>query len=428
MELKQFEVKGLFNSYDHLVSFPTTSGVAQQPAIVIIHGRNGVGKTTLLRMLDGIMRLDFTTFRNVPFSEAKLTFDNKRALQVKSETADGKLKYLKVSYGKYQAMLNPNHSGALTEEEQLAVSNFRDEFFRDVVGIAFEYIDIERLSRIKEARLSEAQLEALAMPREYYFSPSGKIVSNGLNIKSKKVRDSSISLDKRVAEFINSAQINYRQFFSSTEPDLFPKILEKLSGHETVDIEKDKLKSQLRFVIDQDKITERFGLESDKWDYSQIVSKIDLLDNHPGTKQNALTILSVYAEHLASRAQERKLVADRLLTFEKLLSEFFVGKEVRIDSVEGMRISTAGKKPLKESDLSSGEYHLLYLMVSALVTKQKGTILAIDEPEMSMHIAWQRKLVSALIRCASGAEPLFIFATHSPDLVSSYREAMIDLG
>jgi predicted ATPase len=156
-----------------------------------------------------------------------------------------------------------------------------------------------------------------------------------------------------------------------------------------------------------------------------------MLDKHPETKQHALTVLSVYAEHLASRAQERKLVGDRLLTFEKLLSDFFAGKEVRIDSAEGMKIFTTNtpiKVTLKETDLSSGEYHLLYLMVSALVTKQKGTILAIDEPEMSMHIAWQRKLIPALIECASGAEPLFIFATHSPDLASSYSDSMIDLG
>ncbi|TGQ71510.1 ATP-binding protein [Mesorhizobium sp. M00.F.Ca.ET.186.01.1.1] len=263
---------------------------------------------------------------------------------------------------------------------------------------------------------------------EIFYSQSGQILTSKVNKKAKRGRDPSVSLDKRVAEFVNSAQINYRQFFSSTEPDLFPKILEKLSGEAPIDIDVSKLKAQLRAVRDQDKLTERLGLESDRWDYKQIVSKIDLLDNHPETKQHALTVLSVYAEHLASRAQERKLVSDRILTFERLLSEFLTGKEVRIDSNSGMKIYTENKGTLKESDLSSGEYHLLYLMVSALVTRQKGTILAIDEPEMSMHIAWQRKLIPALIECASGAEPLFIFATHSPDLASSYSDSMIDLG
>lgn len=66
-------------------------------------------------------------------------------------------------------------------------------------------------------------------------------------------------------------------------------------------------------------------------------------------------------------------------------------------------------------------------MVAALVTRRRGTVIAIDEPEMSMHIAWQRRLVPALVECASGAEPLFIFATHSPDVASSFPQALVEL-
>jgi predicted ATPase len=64
-------------------------------------------------------------------------------------------------------------------------------------------------------------------------------------------------------------------------------------------------------------------------------------------------------------------------------------------------------------------------MVAALVTKRRGTVIAIDEPEMSMHIAWQRKLVDALLRCASNASPQFIFATHAPDIVAEHRESLV---
>lgn len=427
MELKRFEVYGLFNSLDHKVEFPSTTRTSQRAAVLIIHGRNGVGKTTLLRMLDGIIRLDFSTFRQTPFREARLTFNNGKNLLVVPNRTGGILQSISVIYNKIEALLHPAKSGPLVDADQPAVLKFRESFFSDTRGIAFEYIDIERLSRIKNSRTIDTGIERFMVGDDVFFAPSGQSMPK-LNTKSKKERDTSISLDKRVAEFINSAQVNYRQFFSSTEPDLFPKIIEKLSGESSKHLDIEKLKSQFRTVRDQDKLTERLGLESDRWDYKQIISKIDILDKHPETKQHALTVLSVYAEHLASRAQERKLVGDRLLTFEKLLAEFFNGKEVIINSADGMKIFTANKSILKETDLSSGEYHLLYLMVSALVTKQKGTILAIDEPEMSMHIAWQRKLIPALIECASGAEPLFIFATHSPDLASSYSDSMIDLG
>jgi predicted ATPase len=82
---------------------------------------------------------------------------------------------------------------------------------------------------------------------------------------------------------------------------------------------------------------------------------------------------------------------------------------------------------LDEFQLSSGEYQLLYLMVAALTTRRKGTVLAIDEPELSMHISWQRKLVRNITRCASRAAPQIVLATHSPEIATEYSENMVEL-
>jgi len=45
-----------------------------------------------------------------------------------------------------------------------------------------------------------------------------------------------------------------------------------------------------------------------------------------------------------------------------------------------------------------------------------------------MHIAWQRRLVPSLIRCASRAAPQLILATHSPEIAAGYPESMVELG
>ncbi|TGQ71513.1 ATP-binding cassette domain-containing protein [Mesorhizobium sp. M00.F.Ca.ET.186.01.1.1] len=147
MELKKFEVSDLFGSLNHVVNFPTTTRAVQRPAVVIIHGRNGVGKTTLLRMLDGIIRLDFKTFRNIPFTDAKLTFDNGKIIKVVAKKIGGILQSIQVTYNKIEASLNPTQSGPLTESDEISVAKFRESFFADTIGIAFEYIDIERLNR-----------------------------------------------------------------------------------------------------------------------------------------------------------------------------------------------------------------------------------------------------------------------------------------
>jgi predicted ATPase len=243
-----------------------------------------------------------------------------------------------------------------------------------------------------------------------------------------RVAEEPRTLAARVMKFIREAQVNYRNFFSTTDPDLFPRILERLTSGESPAYTVADLKKRLERVNKQDKEYARFGMQKDKWDYQQIVAQLEKISHRTGDKKNqALTVLGSYLETLESRAAERALVADRLESFERLISDFFTNKTIRINSTDGLIIETEDGQRLNERQLSSGEFHLLFLMVAALVTKRRGTVIAIDEPEMSMHIAWQRRLIPALLECASKAQPLFIFATHSPDLAASYPDAVAEL-
>lgn len=186
------------------------------------------------------------------------------------------------------------------------------------------------------------------------------------------------------------------------------------------------LRDRFDAVYTRDKMNERFGLEPDRWDHDQMMAVLENLSKQKES-QHALTVLGAYIEQLESRSSQRALVADRLRTFERLMTGFFGDKVVTMDPKRGLIIKSDSGDMLEEGQLSSGEFHLLLLMVAALVTKRRGTVIAIDEPEMSMHIAWQRKLIPALVECASKANPLFILATHSPDLAASYSQAMVEL-
>lgn len=182
----------------------------------------------------------------------------------------------------------------------------------------------------------------------------------------------------------------------------------------------------LRKIREEDDEASLLGLEPDRWDYEQLAG---FLEERKDSEQieHALTVLRAYVETLESRAAERQLVVKRLRAFENLMSEFFESKEVHIEPSEGFTIKNDQGEELNERQLSTGEYNLLYLMVSALVTHRRGTVIAIDEPELSMHLRWQRRLVGALMECASNAEPQFLFATHSPDIAAEYQNAMVML-
>jgi len=163
----------------------------------------------------------------------------------------------------------------------------------------------------------------------------------------------------------------------------------------------------------------RFSLQTDDADLQTL---IDLISGSHANNPHALSVIETYVEMQENRNKARELIATRLLGFEKIVDDFLSGKSVRIDARVGLRIETQGKSELKETELSSGDYHFLYVMVAALLCQRIGSVIAIDEPELSLHVSWQRKVVGALAKCAAGASPLFLFATHSAAIAAEHAD------
>jgi energy-coupling factor transporter ATP-binding protein EcfA2 len=419
VELASLEVKGLFGRFDHRIDFPHALEAAGDPSLVILNGPNGIGKTTLLLMLDGLLRADFDIFRVRPFTSSTLTLSSGDALTVERTGADSPLF---VSFRKHRAELHPRNKGPLRVEDTPRVEAFRDDFFEATADIQFELITTARTT-LREDRSDSyrAQYELWAATRQEEDTPETR-----LRGRLRPSRQDGDTLALQVRRFVTEAQVNYRQFFR-TEPDLFARIFEVIQGDEPSPYDPADLAKRADKIAELDKLHSRLGLQPDYWNRDELVS---FLRKAGGTHARpwALAALGAYLEGLESRAQERQLLAERLVTFERIINRFFAGKRVRIGGREGLRIEIDSKTSLSEAQLSSGEYHLLYLLVASLVARRRGTVIAIDEPEMSMHVSWQRRLIKSLVEVASHARPQLLLATHSPDVVASYREFMVPLG
>lgn len=64
-------------------------------------------------------------------------------------------------------------------------------------------------------------------------------------------------------------------------------------------------------------------------------------------------------------------------------------------------------------------------MIEALLQKCKPYVYLADEPEISLHIEWQRKILPAVKRLNPFAQ--IIAATHSPEVASKYKDMLIDM-
>ena len=65
--------------------------------------------------------------------------------------------------------------------------------------------------------------------------------------------------------------------------------------------------------------------------------------------------------------------------------------------------------------LSSGEKQMLVILLSALVQDNNPAIIFMDEPEISLHFDWQKKLIQYVLELNPNVQ--IILATHSPAVV-----------
>ena len=65
--------------------------------------------------------------------------------------------------------------------------------------------------------------------------------------------------------------------------------------------------------------------------------------------------------------------------------------------------------------LSSGEKQFLIIMLTVLLQREEESILIMDEPEISMHLDWQRALLNSIKKLNPNCQ--IILATHSPGVI-----------
>jgi predicted ATP-binding protein involved in virulence len=119
---------------------------------------------------------------------------------------------------------------------------------------------------------------------------------------------------------------------------------------------------------------------------------------------------------------EKKIAAANapINELKELLREMFVDeKEVSLND-DAIDVAIRGQK-LRLSMLSSGEKQLLKILVA---TVSAGTsVIIVDEPELSLHVDWQRRLVRSMRTLNPAAQ--LIVATHSPEIMADIPDSQV---
>lgn len=133
---------------------------------------------------------------------------------------------------------------------------------------------------------------------------------------------------------------------------------------------------------------------------------------------------------ILSNPEERKIYERRIQAFQMVIDRCdYAQKRMEVDERFGFRFVANDELETKLSleSLSSGEKHMLIQTFEILFVAQEGTLVLIDEPELSLHMMWQMNYLKNLEEILKIRQFQCIIATHSPQIFNSIWSKSVDL-
>ncbi|CAM8647473.1 COG3593 Predicted ATP-dependent endonuclease of the OLD family [Comamonadaceae bacterium] len=112
--------------------------------------------------------------------------------------------------------------------------------------------------------------------------------------------------------------------------------------------------------------------------------------------------------------EERDRIVQPMRSLNYEISQYFPNRTIEIN---GIKLGD-GVNNVAAASLSAGEKQMLsFLCYAALYNNY---IFMVDEPELSLHLDWQRKLISSLTSLGSSHQ--YFFVTHSPAIYTKFGD------
>lgn len=110
--------------------------------------------------------------------------------------------------------------------------------------------------------------------------------------------------------------------------------------------------------------------------------------------------------------------------FMEIVNDAFANTNKTVDSTQSKLQFKIGDELLEDNKkLSSGEKQFLIIFLTLLLQREEESILILDEPEISMHLDWQRDLLLNIRKMNPNSQ--IILATHSPGVIMDGWEQLV---
>lgn len=449
-KLVKATVSGLFGQYEHSIDFQKSND------FVIVYGPNGVGKTKFIQIVCAAQSLDYGLLQAMPFSTAELRYSDNVRLLVKRKELNSNLNEMGESVGVIEFELigskgkverwMPYSIDFLKYLSRLSrfefVGNGEWEDMRG--GERYKLDELYRRYRRsrRSFRRSESEFDDYSEFLEYplVFRRFSKQVSSYL-IDTQRLLSERYSIAHMggSAEFMRAKRMASQARINEYSDRLKDKLNKAQTEYSRLSQEKDRSflsrvfkEAKKNVYRDPSKIIERYDEQNQFRDRLAAVVKVDQsgsLNLPEGQLKNwELTLLDLYLQDAKEKFHPFEDILERIELLQEILNKRLHGKRVEITAAEGLSVRRFDGVNIALDSLSTGEQHEIILMYDLLLNVQEGATVFIDEPEISLHVAWQLCFVPDVLRIAQLVGFRFVVATHSPQIINGMWDNAVEMG
>ncbi|RLP87667.1 hypothetical protein EAD89_18385 [Micromonospora sp. BL4] len=426
-KLIRYEVVGLFGSRNREFTL-------DQDEPTLLTGANGSGKSTILRTIDFISTGRWQDLFAIPFHSITLDFDS--GMQFAAHRSEDSAEiYLtgeepwvinQDELWQHKSWWNLSANSALVNVRNSIAhgSSLTDELFQSAIA--------ERLGHLPAAERLALLLTTSSRAPEWIkdfstrfpvlFITDQRLVIEPAKRKSQQGSSSTEAVTTRfaaeeaaqnIAEEIAAAQAAYASRSQSLDRNFPQRVIRAIAT--TRKASENELRRQLDTLTKQRRLLREVALLPQEAE--------DEFDELDFTAPHTRAVIATYIQDTKKKLAVLEPLRRRLALFSQFVNRHFEPKSIWFDIEKGFTIAAGeGNESLPPKRLSSGEQQLLVLAHHVLFRAAPGTLVLIDEPELSLHVVWQATLVDDLTEMGRERDLTFVLATHSPTLIAGRND------
>lgn len=421
----RLQIEGLFGYASHDVRFR-----ADEPTILT--APNGAGKTHLLSLLRAALALDVRTLVTTPYAQLWLELSSGDALEVSRRIDSADHIHLSI-----QAKKGPRSVGAKLELTDQILESLEPE-----LPSYLRRTGPDRWVDVRNGRPYSRTLLRQRFRSRFGFEDSWL----GRHPEIREI------CSEPVPVFIDTKRLDVAGG-DFTAPSDFPPNPHSTRSQSTAASRIHEYTEQLRYEVSEARRSSIQATQSADLSFAaralaaaqMRVNEADLhrrydqtVERYETLAKNSLAvgeapmpfpekttptvrrILSVFLDDWDKRLEPLLPLNEKIQTLREILDSKLApsGKRTVMSPRGGLEFRTMEGRRLRVTSLSSGEQHLVALFTMLLFSAQPGSIVLIDEPEISLHAAWKHAFLDDITRVAHVSSLQVAMATHSSAIIN----------